>query len=120
VGVTNGRRRPGEVLFTTRQGGLLRRSSFNTAVWKPAIERAELPADTTFHDLRHTFASTALSRGVPILDVSRWLGRASITETADTYGHLLPESHGRLRSALDAAFTVSGAELVLTSEADEG
>ena len=105
---------PGEVLFTTKRGGLLKRSSFNSAVWKPAVERAGLPVGTTFHDLRHTFASTALSRGVPILDVSRWLGHASITETADTYGHLMPEASGRLRTALDAAFSTR-TELVLTS-----
>jgi integrase len=95
---------PEEVLFTSRTGGLLRRSSFNSKVWRPAAKRAGLPGDVTFHDLRHTFASAALSQGVPILDVSRWLGHASITETADTYGHLLPESHDRLRDAVDVAF----------------
>jgi hypothetical protein len=36
-------------------------------------------ADTTFHDLRHAFASTALAEGVPISEVSRWLGHKSIT-----------------------------------------
>lgn len=111
---------PGEVLFTARTGSLLRRSSFNRTVWKPAIARAGLPADTTFHDLRHTFASTVLAQGVPILDVSRWLGHASITETADTYGHLRPDASGRLRTALDAAFARPRADLVLTSATDQG
>ena len=36
----------------------------------------------TFHDLRHTFASTALAEGVPISEVSRWLGHKSITTTS--------------------------------------
>ena len=40
-----------------------------------------------FHDLRHTFASLALSKGVPLLTVSRMLGHASISITADIYGH---------------------------------
>ena len=40
-----------------------------------------------FHDLRHTFASRALSKGVPLLTVSRLLGHASISITADIYGH---------------------------------
>jgi len=39
---------------------------------------------------------------VPVLDVSRWLGHASITETADTYGHLMPEAEDRARTALTA------------------
>ena len=36
--------------------------------------------------------------------VSRWLGHASITETTDTYGHLLPEATKRTREALDRAW----------------
>ena len=63
-----------------------------------------LPADTTLHDLRHTFASTAQAEGVPISEVSRWLGHKSITTTVDLYGHLVPEATGRARDALDKAF----------------
>jgi integrase len=56
------------------------------------------------HDLRHTFASTALAERVPISEVSRWLGHKSITTTVDLYGHLVPEASGRARDALDTAF----------------
>jgi integrase len=56
------------------------------------------------HDLRHTFASTALAEGVPISEVSRWLGHKSITTTVDLYGHLVPETSGRARDPLDKAF----------------
>jgi integrase len=73
-------------------------------IWKPAIKAAGLPEDTTFHDLRHTFASTALANGVPISEVSRWLGHKSITTTVDLYGHLVPEANARARDALDNAF----------------
>ena len=45
-----------------------------------------------FHDLRHTFASRALSKGVPLLTVSRLLGHASISITADIYGHPTDEA----------------------------
>jgi integrase len=82
----------------------LRRDYFNREIWKPAIAAAQLPEDTTFHDLRHTFASTALAEGVPISEVSRWLGHKSITTTVDLYGHLVPEASGRARDALDKAF----------------
>ncbi|GGL27168.1 hypothetical protein GCM10014719_30860 [Planomonospora parontospora subsp. antibiotica] len=63
-----------------------------------------MPVDMTFHDLRHTFASTALAEGVPISEVSRWLGHESITTTVDLYGHLVPEASERARTALDNAF----------------
>jgi integrase len=50
-------------------------------------------------------SSTALAEGVPISEVSRWLGHKSITATVDIYGHLVPEAGGRARDALDRAFT---------------
>ena len=68
-------------------------------------------ADTTFHDLRHTFASTALAEGVPITEVSRWLGHKSITTTVDLYGHLVPEASGRARDSLDSAFAPNGVDV---------
>jgi integrase len=74
---------------------------------EPAIKAAGLMADTTFHDLRHTFASTALAEGVPISEVSHWLGHKSITTTVDLYGHLVPEASARARTALDGAFSVA-------------
>jgi len=97
----------GDVLCRTPRGTLLRRDYYNRNIWKPAIVAAGLAEDTTFHDLRHTFASTALAGGVPISEVSRWLGHKSITTTVDLYGHLVPEASGRARDALDKAFAVS-------------
>jgi integrase len=93
-----------DVLCRTPRGTLFRRDYYNGEIWKPAIAAAGLPDDTTFHDLRHTFASTALAEGVPISEVSRWLGHKSITTTVDLYGHLVPEASGRARDALDKAF----------------
>jgi integrase len=95
---------PDDVLCRTERGTLLRHDYYNKRIWKPAIKTVGLPADTTFHDLRHTFASTALASGVPISEVSRWLGHRSITTTVDLYGHLVPEASGRARDALDNAF----------------
>jgi len=91
-------------LCRTRRGTLLRRDYYNREIWKPAIAATSFPPDATFHDLRHTFASTALAEGVPISEVSRWLGHKSITTTVDLYGHLVPEASGRARDALDNAF----------------
>jgi integrase len=93
-----------DVLCRTPRRTLLRRDYYNREIWKPALTLADLAGDTTFHDLRHTFASTALAEGVPISEVSRWLGHKSITTTVDLYGHLVPEASGRARDALDRAF----------------
>jgi len=95
------------LLCRTPRGTLLRRDYYNREIWKPAIAATKLPGDATFHDLRHTFASTALAEGVPISEVSRWLGHKSITTTVDLYGHLVPEASGRARDALDSAFRLA-------------
>ncbi|WP_079181796.1 tyrosine-type recombinase/integrase [Streptomyces yunnanensis] len=70
--------------------------------------------DWSPHSLRHWFATTALSNGLPLLDVSRWLGHKSIKETADTYGHLTPDSTGQAVKVMGLALTRHRADVVLT------
>ena len=41
-----------------------------------------------FHDLRHTCASLLLAKGVPMEQVTEWLGHSEISTTVDIYGHL--------------------------------
>jgi integrase len=44
----------------------------------------------TFHDIRHASASYLITAGVPIPNVSRQLGHASVRTTLDIYTHALP------------------------------
>ncbi|MFG2760725.1 tyrosine-type recombinase/integrase [Streptomyces wuyuanensis] len=60
-------------------------------------------AKYTPRSLRHFFASTALANGVPIHEVSRWLGHRSVKTTVDIYGHLLPSAWDRCREVLPRA-----------------
>lgn len=62
-----------------------------------------------FHDLRHTFASRLLSRGVPIYKVSKILGHSSVVVTEQHYGHL---------SLADMRGAISRIEGVVTFAAD--
>lgn len=55
------------------------------------------------HALRHFFASSLLSRGVPITDVSVWLGHSNVEITYAYYGHLMPDAPERGRAAIDLA-----------------
>jgi integrase len=56
------------------------------------------------HDLRHIFASVALAAGVPVTDVSRWLGHRSIQTTYHTYSHYIPSSFTRAIGVLDTEY----------------
>jgi len=54
--------------------------------------------------------STSLAEGIPIIEVSRWLGHNSIEVTHQIYGHLVPSSFDRARTALDHAYQKSQKE----------
>ena len=43
-----------------------------------------------FHDLRHTYATLLLTKGVHPKIVSGMLGRSSIAITLDIYSHVIP------------------------------
>jgi integrase len=60
-----------------------------------AVTRASL--DST----RHTFATVLLEAGTDLRWVQRQLGHASISQTADTYGHVQPDRHESAVEALD-------------------
>jgi len=62
------------------------------------------------HWLRHTYATGRLRAGMPVEVVSKLLGHASITTTADIYGHLTSED---ARRALEAAGFLTGREVRL-------
>jgi integrase len=44
-----------------------------------------------------------LAHGIPITEVSRWLGHKSIEVTHQIYGHLVPSFRDRARTVLDDA-----------------
>jgi integrase len=69
-----------------------------------AAEAAGIPEDFTPHSLRHAFASVLLGKGVPLGDVSEWLGHKDVNTTYKTYRHMMPDAPLRAVAALDAEF----------------
>jgi integrase len=91
----------GEV-FSNRDGGPLMRGHFRARVWKPALDRAGLPAAMRFHDLRHCYATWLVSDGVPINYVQAVLGHENASTTLDRYTHTPTGSGDRIRAAFVA------------------
>jgi integrase len=89
-------------LFQGRKYALVVRRSYQED-FQRAAAKAGLPPEFIPHSLRHLYASTALAEGIPITEVSRWLGHNSIEVTHQIYGHLIPSSFDRARTALDNA-----------------
>jgi integrase len=98
-----------ELVFTTARGEPLTRSRFGDA-WRAAVKTAGLPAGTSYHDLRHFYASLLIDHGESVKVVQRRLGHASATETLDTYSHLWPDSEDRTRDAVDSVLDASSCE----------
>jgi integrase len=92
---------PGATILRAPGGGFVDSDVFGHQ-WRRAVKAAGVPG-LRYHDLRHTFASTLLSRGVSIKAVADWLGHASPTITLQTYAHLMPADEEVARAVLDGA-----------------
>jgi len=69
-------------------------NAFETARAKAGLE------DVRFHDLRHTFASRLVQRGVPLYEVMQLTGHKSLV-MVQRYAHLAPEFQERAIGALN-------------------
>jgi integrase len=58
-----------------------------TRTMRALCEAAKVPV-MTFHELRHTYASTLLNAGVPLVFVAQQLGHANTRQVEKHYGHL--------------------------------
>lgn len=92
------------LVFTTIDGRPLVRNA-SGHVWRRAAPKAGLPPGTSWHDLRHHYASLLISAGLSVKVVQSRLGHASAKVTLDTYGHLWPDDDDRTRDAVSAALS---------------
>jgi integrase len=92
------------LVFCSTVGTPLRRQNVQRRNFKPLLERAGLPQEVRFHDLRHTFATLALSRGADVKTISHMLGHSSIRTTLDIYAHVLPQAQEDALKKLDGLF----------------
>jgi integrase len=90
------------LIFPARAGTLTDADNLVQRSFEPLLKRAELPR-VRFHDLRHTFVTVLLSGGTYPKVVQEMLGHANISQTMDTYSHVLPDMQDGAISAMESA-----------------
>ncbi len=88
-------------LVFVREDGMMLHPELLTGEFRRLAKKAELPR-IRLHDLRHSYASSALAAGVPIEVLSRRLGHSRISITQDVYVHT-NERQDREAASLAAA-----------------
>lgn len=89
-----------DLVFTTTRGTALDTRNVARAL-QAALERACLPR-VTFHSLRHACATLLIEHGEELAVVSRLLGHANLSTTADVYAHLTRGMQQRAADRMDA------------------
>jgi integrase len=88
------------LVFPNKAGRVMQYSTFVEDVWQPLLAKAGLPY-RKYHATRHTFATWLLEAGTDLRWVQSQLGHATIAQTADTYGHVVPDRHEAAVNVLD-------------------
>jgi hypothetical protein len=96
-------------MFTTRKGAPLGHVYYGHNLIGRAVTQAGLPKGTTSHDLRHHYTSVLRAAGESVVAVAERLGREDASLVLSTYGHLMPDSDDRTRTAIDAAWDAASA-----------
>jgi len=92
------------LVFTSTVGTPLDPSNLTYHTIQPFLKRSGLPK-IRFHNLRHTCATLMLSRNVNPKIIQEMLGHANISETMDTYSHVLPSMQATAVSAIEDALS---------------
>lgn len=96
-----------DFVWQSPQGGPFRYSNWFKRHFRPAVARAEVPDQTRFHDLRHSYAALLIAQGAHPRAIMERMGHSTITVTLDNYGHLLPKLDAALDDALDQMIRTS-------------
>ena len=99
-----------DYVFTNSLGGALDYRSFLRNVFRPAAESSGIH-DLVIHELRHTFASHMLQTiKAPVTLVSKLMGHSSVTQTLNTYSHLIGDEEQDYADLLDDAFKLKSGQ----------
>ena len=94
-----------DLVFPNRVGKPMDHGNLYDREYKPLLRSAGLGDEGfTFHSLRHTFATELFNQRKRPKIIQSLLGHSSITQTMDTYSHLLDDVDDDEVGGLDEAF----------------
>jgi integrase len=93
------------LVFPNRAGKPMDHNNLYRRDFKKMLAKAGLPQTFRFHDLRHTCATLLLLKNVNQKVVQEILGHATITQTMDTYSHVLPTMQDTATEAMENILT---------------
>ena len=94
-----------DLVFPNRVGKPMNHGNLYYREYKPLLEESGLgDKGFTFHSLRHTFATELFNQRKRPKIIQSLLGHSSITQTMDTYSHLLDAVDDDEIWGLDEAF----------------
>lgn len=86
-----------KLVFHNKEGNPIHPYNMEHAYFHPLIRRCNEILDSEnqieklrFHDLRHTYATYLLSKGIPVKYVQEQLGHSTARMTLDTYASVMP------------------------------
>lgn len=91
-----------DLVFTTPGGAPIDGRHLIRAWFRPLLVKAGLPP-IRIHDLRHSYASIALARGLHPKVVQEALGHSTIAVTLDLYSHVVPSLQREAAKEMGAA-----------------
>jgi integrase len=90
------------LVFASGKGTPLDAQNIVNRHFKPLLKRTGLP-NIRWHDLRHTYATLLLARGVHPTYAQKSLGHASVQLTLDRYSHWMPSMGRNTAEGIDEA-----------------
>jgi len=88
------------LVLCTDRGNKVRPPVWWRDEWSPLLKKLGI-AHRGFHHTRHTYATLALSAGVPLTVVSKVLGHANPKITLEIYAHCLPDDQLKSVDAME-------------------
>ncbi len=109
----------GDLVFTTGLGNPVDYGNLIRQL-RRILKRANLNEKLRVHDLRHTFATLMLERGVHVLVVSKLLGHSSVEITLRIYGHVTRSMHQYARETVNQLLNDTPNQQIAESEPPVG